>query len=78
MLPEAFLARTAADVGRPALAVLPVGAFEQHGGHLPLATDSLIAGALAAGLAEKSAGCCCRSCPSPARRNMRASPARSG
>ena len=36
MLPEAFLARTAADVGRPALAVLPVGAFEQHGGHLPL------------------------------------------
>ena len=53
MLPEAFLARTAADVGRPALAVLPVGAFEQHGGHLPLATDSLIAGALAAGLAEK-------------------------
>ncbi len=53
MLPEAFLARTAADVGRPALAVLPVGAFEQHGPHLPLATDSLIAGALAAGLAER-------------------------
>ena len=53
MLPEAFLARTAADVGRPALAVLPVGAFEQHGNHLPLATDSLIAGALAAGLAER-------------------------
>ena len=53
MLPEAFLARTAADVGRPALAVLPVGAFEQHGSHLPLATDSLIAGALAAGLAER-------------------------
>ena len=54
MLPEAHLARTAADVGRPALAVLPVGAFEQHGSHLPLATDSLIAGALAAGLAEKT------------------------
>lgn len=53
MLPEAFLARTAADVGRPGLAVLPVGAFEQHGSHLPLATDSLIAGALAAGFAEK-------------------------
>ena len=53
MLPEAFLARTAADVGRPNVAVLPVGAFEQHGSHLPLATDSLIAGALAAGLAEK-------------------------
>ncbi len=54
MLPEAFLARTAADVGRPALAVLPVGAFEQHGSHLPLATDSLIAGALATVLAEKT------------------------
>ena len=54
MLPEAFLARTAADVGRPELAVLPVGAFEQHGSHLPLATDSLIAGALAAGLADKT------------------------
>ena len=53
MLPEAFFARTAADVGRPELAVLPVGAFEQHGSHLPLATDSLIAGALAAGLAER-------------------------
>ena len=53
MLPEAFLARTAADVGMPALAVLPVGAFEQHGPHLPLATDSLIAGALAVGLAER-------------------------
>ncbi len=56
MLPEAFLARTAADVGEPALAVLPVGAFEQHGPHLPLATDSLIAGALAAGLAERVGG----------------------
>jgi len=56
MLPEAFFSRTAADVGRPALGVLPVGAFEQHGGHLPLATDSLIAGALAAGLAERVGG----------------------
>ncbi len=53
MLPDAFLARTTADIGRPTLAVLPVGAFEQHGPHLPLATDSLIAGALAAGLAER-------------------------
>ena len=53
MLPEARFARTAADVGQPELAVLPVGAFEQHGPHLPLATDSLIAGALAGGLAER-------------------------
>ena len=32
----------AADV-----AVLPVGSFEQHGRHLPLATDTLIAAAIA-------------------------------
>ena len=32
----------AADV-----AILPVGSFEQHGGHLPLATDTLIAAAIA-------------------------------
>lgn len=36
----------AADV-----AVLPVGAFEQHGSHLPLSTDSLIASAVAERLA---------------------------
>lgn len=35
-------AHRAADV-----AVLPVGSFEQHGGHLPLATDTLIAALIA-------------------------------
>lgn len=39
-------ARRAADV-----AILPVGSFEQHGGHLPLATDTLIAALIAQRLA---------------------------
>lgn len=35
-----------------ALGLLPLGALEQHGPHLPLATDSLIAGFLAREVAE--------------------------
>jgi creatinine amidohydrolase len=34
------------------VAVLPVGSFEQHGGHLPLSTDSLIASVIAERLAN--------------------------
>lgn len=34
------------------VAVLPVGSFEQHGDHLPLATDSLIAGIIAKRVAD--------------------------
>jgi creatinine amidohydrolase len=33
--------------------VLPVGSFEQHGDHLPLATDTIIAAAIAAKVAHK-------------------------
>lgn len=33
------------------VAVIPVGSLEQHGGHLPLATDALIASAVASRLA---------------------------
>jgi creatinine amidohydrolase len=36
---------TTADVHerRPAVAVLPIGSFEQHGPYLPLATDTIVA-----------------------------------
>lgn len=38
------------------LFVLPVGAFEQHGRHLPLATDSVIADAISRALADRVGG----------------------
>src|SRR6185436_17455672 len=38
---------------RPRLAIVPLGATEQHGPHLPFATDTLIADALAARLAAR-------------------------
>src|SRR5262249_9175724 len=38
---------------RPRLAIVPLGATEQHGPHLPYATDTLIADALAARLAPR-------------------------
>lgn len=41
------------DVGRPLLFV-PLGSVEQHGPHLPLATDTVIATAVAQRLAERA------------------------
>jgi creatinine amidohydrolase len=41
-------ARHAASV-----AVLPVGSFEQHGSYLPLATDTIVASAIAAAVADR-------------------------
>jgi len=42
------------DGGAPVL--LPVGATEQHGPHLPLGTDALLASAVAEGVAQKVGG----------------------
>jgi mycofactocin system creatininase family protein len=44
------------DVGSPIL-VVPVGSCEQHGPHLPLATDTVIATALARALADRRSDC---------------------
>ncbi|MBY0352699.1 creatininase family protein [Tabrizicola sp.] len=41
---------------RRPFAILPVGSFEQHGPHLPLDTDNLIAGAMAIETAKRSTG----------------------
>jgi creatinine amidohydrolase len=38
---------------RPRVAIVPLGATEQHGPHLPFATDTLVADALAARLAAR-------------------------
>ena len=56
MVTEQRLHRTAAEAREERLAILPVGAFEQHGPHLPLTTDSLIAAALADGLSGRVGG----------------------
>jgi creatinine amidohydrolase len=37
---------------RSKVAVLPVGSFEQHGDHLPLSTDTIVACVIARRLAE--------------------------
>lgn len=54
MLQSSHLTSVSAQ-GRDLL-ILPIGAFEQHGAHLPLATDSLIADVLASALADISGG----------------------
>jgi mycofactocin precursor peptide peptidase len=51
-LGRATWSQVEASEGRHVL-VLPLGSLEQHGPHLPLDTDTRIAGAVAAGLAER-------------------------
>lgn len=48
---------------RPRLAILPIGATEQHGPHLPLNTDILIIEHLAGRLAAKLGGYCLPTLP---------------
>jgi len=48
--------RTWGEVGSPVV-VVPVGSFEQHGPHLPLGTDTLIATALADALVAAQPSC---------------------
>jgi creatinine amidohydrolase len=42
-----------AELGSSAIGLIPVGATEQHGPHLPVLTDSLFAGALARRVADR-------------------------
>lgn len=46
---------TSADVEahQPAVAVLPIGSHEQHGSFLPLTTDTIVAAAITAAIAER-------------------------
>jgi creatinine amidohydrolase len=45
----------AASITRDSILCLPVGSFEQHGPHLPLSTDTIIAQSFAVALAEQIA-----------------------
>ncbi|WP_433221468.1 creatininase family protein [Dactylosporangium sp. CS-047395] len=51
MFPTATTANVAAS--KPQVAVLPIGSFEQHGSFLPLATDSIVATAIASAVATR-------------------------
>ena len=46
-------ALTTAEVGDDRVLLLPLGSTEQHGPHLPLDTDTVIAVAVAAGAAQR-------------------------
>ena len=52
---EPLPSQTSLEVGAAGydVAVLPIGSFEQHGSHLPLSTDSLIAAAIAEAIATR-------------------------
>lgn len=45
-----------AEEKKPKFAVLPIGSFEQHGYHLPMITDTIIASVLAKGISDQYNG----------------------
>lgn len=49
---------TSPEVGEGVLAVVPIGSLEQHGPHLPLDTDTVIAEAVAQAVAHRLGGWC--------------------
>jgi len=51
------------DIVGTELAILPVGSIEQHGPHLSVATDWIIAHAIGRGIAEKTGGFCVPALP---------------
>lgn len=53
---RATLPEIAEFAARHPYAILPVGSFEQHGPHLPLDTDNIIAGRMAIETARRSTG----------------------
>lgn len=50
--------QTSPDIAaaNPSFAVLPIGSYEQHGSHLPITTDTLIASLIAKGLCNLHGG----------------------
>jgi mycofactocin precursor peptide peptidase len=56
--PATLATATSPDVVKGSVVVVPVGSLEQHGPHLPLDTDTVIAQAVAARVAERLGGWC--------------------
>jgi mycofactocin precursor peptide peptidase len=54
--PARIAAATSREAAGARLVLVPVGSTEQHGPHLPLGTDTLIATAVAQGVAERLGG----------------------
>ena len=59
------------DIAGTELAILPVGSIEQHGPHMSVATDWIIANAVGRGIAEKTGGFCIPALPVSTNREHR-------